>query len=451
MVNITSCRTSSFPRYLARRHAQRLLTKTLALTSSSSEPEELQPGEEQLYSFYLPSLSAGEHEIKTTQKVTVPSNDKLTLKGKQKFTVVAPQYTLPDGSVHSVYPPQGHADTPEVLPHVVLNDPHLPWERIASRVKEEDKERNRVPWLAVLVFTQEELRITDPSFWEGTSLAKPVEQTTTLAVNMPLSDLGKVKCATPVRDRDETKADFIFVPSSLFNALVTDHALPKDQTQQNCCVSRYKWLAHMRQINTEGMANSSIDGEVGSFSIVMSHRTGPLSITQPTPVVVHLVSIEDVEKMSFPVTDGLVGLCSLASWSYTCLPPDSLNVPDAFRHLGDNLDVLRPDKSIFEPLLEPSQPPEAKRIGERLKDGYTLTKYRTQTGEVCAAMYRGPLAPTLVKHHWKPLSNFGTDLQVMDKEIGVMDLTYSIAWQLGKTLALADQVRGRLPSAAEGC
>lgn len=439
MVNITNRRTLPSTRYLARRHAQRLLA-TKAFSASSSEPATLSPGEEQLYSFYLPSLSAGPHLITTRQIVTDPSTDSLTLTAAQSFTVVAPQYSLPDGSIHSVYPPQGHGDTVETLPHVILTDPHLPWERVASTVKEEDRDRNRVPWLAVLVFTQEELRVTDQSVWAGTGLPKPVQQSTTLAVNMTLSDLGNVKCVTPVRSRDaETKADFIFVQSALFNALVTDYALPEGQTQQKCNVSRYKWLAHVRNINTTGMANSGIDDEIGVFSIIVSHRVGPLDITQPTPVVVHLVSIEDVEKLEYPVANGLVGLCSLHSWSYTCLPPSSLNVPDAFRHLGATLDVLRPQSSTIKRLLEPSQPPEAKRIAERLNDGYTLTKYRTQTGEICAALFRGPFAPTMVAHDWKPLSHFGTDLQVMDKKLGVMDITYSVAWQLGKTLALADQ------------
>jgi hypothetical protein len=340
-----------------------------------------------------------------------------------------------------VYPPQGHADNVEILPHVVLNDPHLPWERVASKTPEEDKDRNRVPWLAVLVFTQEELRVTDQTIFEKTGLPKPVQQSTTLAVNMSLSDLAATKCTTPVltsdrkpRDRDDpnTKADFIFVPNSLFNHLVASYEKPQGQ---HCFLSRYKWLAHMRDINTTGMANSGIDDEVGSFSIVISHRTGPISITQPTQVAAHLVSIENVDQLQFPVTDGLVGMCSLDSWSYTCLPPNSLNVPDAFRHLGQTLSVLRPDDTLINEI-----PSEGQRLADRLKDGYTITQYRTQTGEISAALLRGPFAPTLVKHAWRPMSNFGTDLQVMDKEIGIMDLTYSVAWQLGKTLALADQV-----------
>lgn len=441
MVNITACRAPPSPRYLPHRHAKKLLAKRFSAESTGDdEPETLAPGQERLYSYYLPSLTAGPHTISTTQIVTVGSS-KLNLTGTQTFTVVAPRYTLPDGSFHSVYPPDGHADNVEILPHVVLNDPHLPWER--HMPAEDDKDHNRVPWIAVLVFTQEELRVTDQTIFDKTSLPKPVQQSTTLAVNMSLSDLAATKCTTPVlnssrepRDGDDpsTVADFIFVPNTLFNNLVTNYEKPEGQ--QNCSASRYKWLAHLRDINNTGMANSGMDEEeVGSFGIVMSHRTGPLSITQPTQVTVHVVSIENIEDLKFPVADGVVGLCSLDSWSYTCLPPDSLNVPDAFRHLGETLSVLRPEDSLINGI-----PPEGQRLADRLKDGYTITQYRTQTGEITAALLRGPFAPTLVRHDWKPMSNFGTDLQVMDKEIGIMDLTYSVAWQLGKTLALADQV-----------
>lgn len=440
MVNVMRRRTAASPRYLVQRHAQRLLS----VDTLADAPDKLFPGEEQLYSFYLPSLYGGDYNISTSQTVTIPnSGDSLSLKGKQPFTVEAPQYSLPDGSIHSVYPPQGHGDAVETLPHIVFTDPQLPWERRASAKLPEDGDPNRVPWLAVLVFEQEELVVSDPSVWDQTSLSKPVQQSTTLAVNMSLADLAKVQhCRTPVKSKDEkTKADFVFLQKGLFNELVKDYGLLKqNKAQTHCSLSRYQWLAHVRNINTTGMADSGIGEELGVFSIIVSHRVGPLGLTQPTSVVVHLVSLEGIEELPYPVTEDRVGLCSLHSWSYTCLPANSLNIPDAFRHLGDTLDVLRPQENIIKGLKGKSnQQPEAARIAQRLEDGYTLTRYRTRTGEATAALLRGPFAPTKVTHELKTLSHFGTDLQVMDKELGIMDISYSVAWQLGKTLALADQ------------
>jgi hypothetical protein len=41
---------------------------------------------------------------------------------------------------------------------------------------------------------------------------------------------------------------------------------------------------------------------------------------------------------------------------------------------------------------------------------------------------------------WTSLSTTGTDLQILDQELGLMDIiSYSAAWQLGRTLAIADQ------------
>lgn len=458
-------RAINSPRHLVLRHAQRILDEHKRLEdpeAGGDPPPALKPGEEQLYSFYLPGLEAGSHKISVVQNVHTPAQgdqkaqDLPLLESEQNFNIVAPRFSLPDGSIHSSYPPQGHGDTVETLPHVVLNDPHLPWERVASEIDAPDKDRNRVPWLAVLVFTQEELRLGDTvlngstSIFTGTKdLTKPVTQSATLAINMKVSDIWLTQnSTTPIKTSTdsavtEATTDVIFLQSQLFTSLVTNYDKDGNATpgQKNPDVSRYKYLAHVRNINTTGMADAGVEDD-GLFSIIVSHRVGPLTITQPTPVVVHLVSIEGVEEMTLPISTSFVALSSLYSWTYTCLPPNSLNVYDAFHALGDTLSVLRaPDTVINE--LKNNKEPEAARIAQRLEDGYSLTRYRTQIGELTVALTRGPFTPTVVKHpltsDWTSLSTFGTDLQILDQDTGLMDITYSSAWNLGKTLALADQ------------
>lgn len=85
--------------------------------------------------------------------------------------------------------------------------------------------------------------------------------------------------------------------------------------------------------------------------------------------------------------------------------------------------------------------PPTTRVGQRMYDGYSLVRYLTQTGEETVAFTRGPLTPTTVKHPLRPgwgILTFGSDLQILDTKLGVMDITYSSAWQLGKALGLAD-------------
>lgn len=462
---------------------------------------ELEQGQQKLYSFYAPSLKAGDYTIDVKQEInTVPDEQPVnkdntkTLGSTQNFTVVAPRFALPAGSIHSMYPAPGRPEPAKTLPHVVLNDPHLPWERDAlGDSGDDEKERdengyyvkqNQVPWLAVLVFTQEELRLDekhlkrDSGIFPKTVAIPPppdpkapppdpnapppnIPQNKTLAINMTITDLLEVKnTTTPISilfPSDVEKAlttDVIFLQNKLFNSLVTTYdgdGKPVDG-QKFADVSRYKFLAHARQVSTKGMVIDNADHEA-FFSVVISHRVGPLDLTQPTPVVVHLVSIEGVGKMTLPITTEFVALSSLYSWTYTCLPAHSMDILYSFQHLGDTLDMLRPSWDIIKN-VEPSEkkpdekePDEKKppkpttRIGQRMYDGYSLVRYITQTGEETVAFTRGPFTPATVEYPLRPdwgISTFGTDLQIFDTELGVMDITYSSAWQLGKALALAD-------------
>ncbi|KAI5839061.1 hypothetical protein DFP73DRAFT_614526 [Morchella snyderi] len=392
MVYCSFSRAIDSPRHLVLRHARDLLeedkcsrisTRELDLDSTSLI-EHLQAGETKLYCYYAPGLEAAIHKVTATQTIETRKGtndaekiDSPALTSVQWFEVVAPRFVLPEGSVHSVYPPQGHGDTVETLPHLVLNDPHLPWERV-----------------------RDDAEVT------------------------------------------EATTDVIVVKKTLFTHLFTtyDKSGKPVVGQVKFDVSRYKYLADVRNINTKGMADAGVEDD-GLFSIVISHRVGPLTGERPTSVVVHLVSIEDVEGMTLPITTDYVALCSLHSWTYTCLPPNSMNVFDTFHGIGNTLGVLRPPPEVIGGLEKGG--PVAEKVAQRLTDGYSLVRYRTSTGEPTVSLVRGPLSPTatpppLTKVRTS-LSTYGTDLQALDQELGIMDITYCAAWQLGKALALADQ------------
>ena len=469
------------PRHLTLRHARRTVARkkrelgTLRVGEDIPDPS-LKPGEEQLHSYWAPGLAAGPiFEVRVTQTLKVPGDTDLPLTGKQTLTVDAPQFTLPAGSVHSTYPPAGYSEDHRYLPHVILTDPHLPWERLATpRLPVTDlPPRNRVPWLALLAFEPDELRL-DPtaldgadSIFSGTSetLKKPVTQMDTLAVNMMVGDALLVKkTASPFSVQKfadsistSTKAErsnFIFLSPDTFHSLFSPF---DDQGKRNIPkkpdTTPYQYMAHVRNINTTGMALAGVEDTV-VFSIVVSPRCGTLDNSKTVPVVVHLVSIEGVGDMTFPLTQSHVALCSLYSWTYSVLPPGQLNVSDAFTEIGTTLGVLKPPLMITKQFGNATDP-VATRIGERMNDGYSLVKYCTQTGEPTMAFFRGPLTPHVVKPipQLNKCSNSGVDLQIMDQEMGIMDLSYSSAWQLGRALALANQpfcaAIGRLRSAIQ--
>ncbi|KAF8418703.1 hypothetical protein EV426DRAFT_311117 [Tirmania nivea] len=439
---ILNRRVPKSPRHLALRHAKKRFgtpdEHARGFGGVVGKPEALAPGEERLYSYYKPSLVAGTYDVTTEQYISNGTHKALKLTAAQSFTVVAPQFALPVGAIHSQYPPEGHADVVETLPHVVLTDPHLPWERIATDKKQPDEGFNTIPWLALMVFTPEELQLP-----EDHPLLR--NQTETKTVTLSLARLleqsvSRVIPRSFLENNPDTEADFIFIEPGIFNELMTEYdpEILKEGAQDKCSVSRYKWLAHVRNINTLGMADSGeFEDEEGVFGVVVAHRAGPMDNEVAKPLIAHLVSIEYVAGTPWPLAlDKRVALTSLYSWTYMSLPADSFSVGQAMVHLGDTMAMLRPPQPTIDRLLADNQ---TKWIGQRLNDGYTLAKYRTSTGEISAALYRGPFAPTTIEHKLKTMSFFGTELQVMDKQTGLMDLTYCIAWHVGRTQALGDQ------------
>ena len=49
------------------------------------------------------------------------------------------------------------------------------------------------------------------------------------------------------------------------------------------------------------------------------------------------------------------------------------------------------------------------------------------------ALNRGILSPTKLKTIKFPPSDFGSDLATVDEKTGILDCTYQLAWQLGRT------------------
>jgi hypothetical protein len=143
-------------------------------------------------------------------------------------------------------------------------------------------------------------------------------------------------------------------------------------------------------------------------------------------------------------------MVSLFSWMYLALPPNPVNFIDTMINLGKSMQPLcpvLPSPYGMAPVKELSL-----KLAQRLKDGYMFVRWRTQTGQPSVAIHRGPLCPGTVswppsrnalkansESDWPVCSNYGTDYQILDKDLGLMDLSYSLAWQLGKTLAIADR------------
>jgi hypothetical protein len=401
----------------------------------------LKPGHVRIESYCKPPLQAGTYKAEATLKVSAPEEPDTNASTTQTFTVVIPQFSLPKGSLHSVYPPPGGSVPGRVLPHIIFHDPHFPWE--CSAVK-----GTNIPWLAVLVFTQNELTLSKEER-EGmfAKLGPLPPQSSTLSVSLKVSDfcmrLPEEKVIVPnftigQKDRlidgidGDSNVNAIFLALDLFKGLFTSNDI--------IALERYEHLAHVRTLHTHEMAQSGTD-QIRRFSLILSHRTGPLKQPTPTDVIAHLVSLEHMSEMnlssfSASTTNPRIGLVSLHSWSYKCLPANALDLRQQMQHIGKQAnEYLR--SSHFSPLLSDNA------MKKRLEMGYSLVRYRTHAGKETVAFTRGPLVPVQVPNSmiakWPSQSDSGMDFQLLDQETGIMDITYSVAWHLGRSLGIGNR------------
>ncbi|KAM0426068.1 hypothetical protein ACHAPT_008699 [Fusarium lateritium] len=444
-------------RHITLRHERHLLSNT---TPS------LAPGEAKFSSYFLPSLPAGDYSIKIEQTVQAKKGGpkKSADPALRSFEVLAPEWAISaatnnnsdddSAAVLSVFPASGQtAPTFRTLPHMVLKDAQLPWVRNVSEVKKDDI--NSVPWFALVVFSADELTLSEElgTAYFGKAGGSLNE---TLGWDLVASDIKEVKDSRVANliprpsEPDKvakTRTSVIPVPTRVFEKLFTSEDSPSmfDLTP-------FRFMSHVREVSTAGTMSAATavnDGDPSksgtqTVSIVVSHRLGPTDIQVPTPVLAHLVSLQGIEGKGLnDIKDKVhVLMTSLFSWTYTAMPPGSPDVVSMLQHLGKEgagLSVLRTDATVD---VDESDSDVGKIVTKRQNDGYTLTRHRTVTGEQTAAIYRGPLTPTRVPY---PLhkqvsfqSNFGTDLQILDPVLGMMDLSYSSAWQLGKTMAMGD-------------
>lgn len=103
-----------------------------------------------LYGARRPQIRSGLYELTLEQTVFIDDKPKDRFVRSQLIEVEGAQYTLPPGTIQSVYPPDGAVGAfGHILPHVVLNDATLPWQRSADP-SNDDPDRSP-PWLAVLI------------------------------------------------------------------------------------------------------------------------------------------------------------------------------------------------------------------------------------------------------------------------------------------------------------
>lgn len=425
--------------------------KLAASLGSDSPPsaEELN-----LWSYQLPTLSAGTYAVSVSQELTLPNGETVTLDSTTKdLHVPLPKFRLPDpADLYSVHPAPGHSAHARTLANVVFSQPTTPWEREIPLV--EGVGSNKLPYMAVLTFSDEELLLQPEAYkafgftddWELST-----EYGTVVTQASRLSDPGfPVKSAlnAPGASGDFDPKDhlsLLVLDSEIFKKVFTAYdGDNKPVWNGNADLSKFAFMASTQDSGSGFTASSFADdsGEAHHphFSVVISPRTGPPGVSSPTRVVSHLVSLEDVHKIPVSadkVTGQYVGLVSLHSWEWIAVPDTAGDFGDIMTYLGKGIAALK-GPSIAQGKETPSEALAWSKA--RAEEGYVLKRHTDLKGDQTKVLMRGPLIPVAPSGDPpEAFSLYGEGLARVDKETGIPDVSYNSAWSLGRSMMMADR------------
>ena len=264
------------------------------------------------YDSFVPSLKAGEYTLTVTQSLTVDTDQTNKDGGNpnvqsppqppvsQEFIVRGPRFSIDPADIHRTFPPQSSTGVyDEYLPLLVLNKRALPWEReMTFKVPNVDL----YPWMALLVFTQDELLTPQPETGPPPTPPPNSQANPTRSASFPLTDVvhatwnGKPTKGPPAgiigptivleddEDPDTIQVNVIDIAGDTFANLMPT-------------VNDLRFLAHVREVSTEHKEPQDAKHD-GWYSTVIGNRFAvppPKGATQQTNVV-HLVSLEGLEQ-----------------------------------------------------------------------------------------------------------------------------------------------------------
>ncbi|MGK5543607.1 hypothetical protein ACSNOH_02540 [Streptomyces sp. URMC 127] len=334
---------------------------------------------------------------------------------RQQFEIRSPQFTLDGSFVHALHPaPAATGAFEYVLPHITLSRLILPWERAL------DPAEPGLPWLALLLFAEEELP-DDPKA-QGHVRTRTVRELLTRTDGVLTPDIT-LDAEVPPELHDST-CTTVDVPSDIFAALV-----PRRADLAHLC--------HVRKVTDRHAARVRRAGEkleAGDYAVVVANRF-PRTAGR---YAAHLVSLEGFAAH----LDGtrpdpsVVRMVSLHAWSFDAAPDANAHFATLIRHMAD-------DPAGLGLRLRPSTPGTAAPASatDRLDLGYVPVDHALPSGEHSFAWYRGPFTPGVAQRVPVPEGGHyrhADEALIYLTGTGVFDVSYAAAFTLGRALALSD-------------
>jgi len=358
----------------------------------------------ELRDHHRPPVRSGDYTLTIAQSIITQGALRDSKTVTQKFSVHGPRFALSPQDVIAVHPPSGSlGDYSATLPHALLARSTLPWERSPDGVKREADVPDLPPWLVLLL-----VRENEEKYVAGAGDAK--QPNPTGVQTCTLKELRQKVAFTPERGEDESDpVAFIEVDRSFL-----------ERTLPAC--DRLHLLAHVRSVQQPQGCSE--------FAVLLCPRT-----PQPTARnTVHLVSLE----RRYATEDRLapefgdpprVRLVCLKTWQFHCTDHPKQDFHDKLEALSRSSLALVDAGGAFP-----------------LRIGAVPLRHERADGTVAPAWYRGPLAAADIDDG-QPLTLAESPQAaapiVRDEALGMDDVSYRAAWELGRMLLLDNATASR--------
>jgi len=395
------------------------------------------------HEYHRPSIDSGEYRV-TINSLIKPSDkiEENNIEKTSRFAIHSERFILNDQDIRAVFPASGSTgEYKSILPHIILKRSTLPWERHAS------KNDKKSPWLVLLLFDEDET---------------PAKTIVTVA------DLAKDIYPCEAAQDDDDKLTVINVPTELLPTIAV-----------------LKLLSHTRQ-GLDEAGQKIVGGE--EHAVVFCNRL-PAEGKRST---MHLVSVENgYDACKYQSEDDTVRLISLKSWEFytiehfkiTTSTLDALDnkasieeidalssildrefagtqnvfldeiartidinpIPDLWKQ--DLVDYSKFEKT-FEGILTnlnkniltlPLTKYGDTQARDYLSQGLVPLFHHFRNGDKSVSWYRGPFLPFANEDDSLPIPESADDLIQFDTNIGMFNVTYSAAWEIGRMLALSNK------------
>ncbi len=372
----------------------------------------------QFIQFHQPALESGDYHLKLEQTLTYNDNDneKKTYSRELTFTVQGERFgPLSPQDIYAVFPPpESLGEHSNVLPHITVKRSTLPWERYPGTTDE------NLPWLVLLLFRDSDFEtLVNEDLEYETDKPKPKNITLGQLITKE-ADIPFPKTELNLGQKEEDLVTVIDVKKKYVKDILPTY-------------EDLKYLAHVRhQISHEWLQNQ-LAADIEHPELSGNEQATIICNRLPEPngnSTVYLVSVEGRYTPDFDYLEAtdedLIRFVSLASWSFDCIDP-----AQSFTQL-----VQRLNREPCTPRLPQNENALAEAY---LKEGYVTVPHALRKGSKTVSWYHGPLGTGFNDETFEFPAKAADELLRYDSEIGMFDISYAAAWQLGRMLMLQNQ------------